>query len=250
MSLSHHSRSMGPLVLFATGAVLFALAVALGLAPMAAAQEEPTIVVDDATVDAGERATVDIVLTETPEGLAGYELTVTLDGDADAQITGAAYPDDLGLTSDPAVDADGQSVRLEGADLAEQIQPGAEAIRLATVNVSAQGAGQVTVDVSNVQVDADGGARVSPAVQAGRLTVRADDPTATPTASGNGENGNGESENGENGNGAGVESSSDTASADEDANATPGADGPGFGALLALAVVALLGGTLTAVRSR
>jgi hypothetical protein len=228
---------MCPPVLLVTGAVLLALA--LGSAPMtAAAQEEPTIVVGDATVDAGERVTVDVVLTETPEGLAGYEVTVTLDGDADARVTGAEYPDALELTSDPAIGTDGQSVRLEAADLEERIQPGATDVRLATVTVSAESAGEATVDVSDVQVDADGGARVSPAVEAGQLTVRAGEPTAT--ASGNGESENSTSE----------ESASDGAPADEDANATSGADGPGFGALLALAVVALFGGTLAAVRSR
>lgn len=104
--------------------------------------------------------------------------------------------------------------------------------------MSAESAGEATVDVSGVQVDADGGARVSPAVEAGQLTVRAGEPTAT--ASGNGESENSTSE----------ESTSDGAPADEGANATSGADGPGFGALLALAVVALFGGTLAAVRSR
>jgi hypothetical protein len=155
-------------------------------------------------------------------------------------VTGAEYPDALELTSDPAIGTDGQSVRLEAADLEERIQPGETDVRLATVTVSAESAGEATVDVSDVQVDADGGARVWPAVEAGQLTVRTGEPTATATASGNGESENSTSE----------ESTSDGAPADEDANATSGADGPGFGALLALAVVALFGGTLAAVRSR
>lgn len=153
-------------------AVLAVAAVTAGTVGVAAAQDngtEPTVVVTDATADPGDNATVEVVLTAAPDGLAGYETRLGL-ADGGARVVDADYPDRFGLTSDPDIGPDGQTVRLEAADLGDQVGPGAENVTLATLTVAA-GSEETAVTVADLRVDADGGARVSPATDPGRLTV-------------------------------------------------------------------------------
>jgi hypothetical protein len=163
-------------------AVVGVLALALGASALtgaAAAQtDSPTIRVESATVQPGETATVDIVLTSAPNGLAGYAIDLSV-GNSNALIEGANYPDTFGLTSEPAVSEDGSSVTLEAADLGEQIQPGATDVVLATVEVSSGMSGDITLSVEPLQFDADGGDSVNPASESGTVTVTAGEDTAS-----------------------------------------------------------------------
>lgn len=163
-------------------AVVGVLALALGASALtgaAAAQtDSPTIRVESATVQPGETATVDIVLTSAPNGLAGYAIDLSV-GNSNALIEGANYPDTFGLTSEPAVSEDGSSVTLEAADLGEQVQPGATDVVLATVEVSSGMSGDITLSVEPLQFDADGGDAVNPASESGTVTVTAGEDTAS-----------------------------------------------------------------------
>ncbi len=218
------------LLLTAALAVCAALAVAAvttGTVGVAAAQDdgaEPTVVVTDAAADPGDNATVEVVLTTAPDGLAGYEARLSL-ADGDARVVGVDYPDRFGLTSDPDIGPDGQTVRLEAADLGDQVGPGAENVTLATVTVAA-GSEETALTVADLRVDADSGARVSPATDPGRLTVdsetrRTGPSSVTPAAQE-------------------TESSSEMTTA-----TTRGQGSPGFGVPAAVAALALvLGGVL------
>lgn len=169
------------------GVLLVALAVGVAIVPIASmattdagaatatatsTAAEPGLVVDDATVESGERATHRIALTDAPDGLAGFELTVELSGDdGTATIANASYPDQYGPTTDPVVSADGQSVTVEAADLTDEVTPGASDVTLATVEVNGTDTGSTALEVAELQVDADGGDRIKPSLEAGTLTV-------------------------------------------------------------------------------
>jgi hypothetical protein len=159
---------------FRTVAALVVLAVVgAALTGAAAAQtDSPTVRVSDATIEEGGGATVEVVLTAAPDGLAGFAVDLTVEGDG-ARIADAGYPDTFGLTSTPEVADDGTSVRLEAADLDEQVQPGATGVVLATVELAGESAGEATLRVEPLQFDADGGASIDPATQAGTVTVGA-----------------------------------------------------------------------------
>ena len=167
-------------------AVLTVAAVVTGTVGVVAAQDdatEPTVAVTDATADPGDNVTVEVVLTAAPDGLAGYETRLSL-ADGDARVVSVDYPDQFDLTTDPDIGPDGQTVRLEAADLGDRIGPGTEDVTLATVTVAA-GSEETAVTVADLQVDADGGARVSPATDPGRLSVdgepqRTDPSSVTP----------------------------------------------------------------------
>jgi len=218
-------RPLRPL-LTAALAVCAALAVAAvtaGTVGVAAAQDdttEPTVAVTDATADPGDNATVEVVLTAAPDGLAGYEARLSL-ADGDARVVGVDYPDQFDLTSAPDIGPNGQTVRLEAADLGDRIGPGTENVTLATVTVAA-GSEETAVTIADLRVDADGGARVSPATDPGRLTVddeaqRTGPPSVTP----------GIQE---------TESSSEMTTA-----TTRGQGSPGFGVPAAVAALVLMG---------
>ncbi|WP_318566661.1 hypothetical protein [Salinigranum marinum] len=164
--------------LAAVGAVVLALCASALTGAAAAQSDSPTITVSSTTVQPGERATVDVVLTSAPEGLAGYAVDLSVEGDGTA-IEGASYPDAFGLTSEPAIGDDGKTVTLEAADLSENVQPGASAVVLATVELSGERVGETTLSLTPVQFDTDGGGSMSPASDAGTVTVAAAGTTAT-----------------------------------------------------------------------
>ncbi|MGQ3411918.1 hypothetical protein ACT4ML_06600 [Natrinema sp. LN54] len=132
----------------------------------------PDLVVDDAAVESGETATHRLALTDAPDGLAGFELTVELSGDdGTATVANASYPDRYTPTTDPAVSADGQSITVEAADLTDEVTPGASDVTLATIEVNGTDAGSTALEVTELQIDADGGDRIEPSLEAGTLTV-------------------------------------------------------------------------------
>lgn len=165
------------------GAVLltFGASVLTGAAVAQTDSDDPTIRVSSATVSPDETATVDVILTSAHEGLAGYAVDLSVEGDG-ATITGASYPDTFGLTSEPAVADDGTSVRLEAADLGENVQPGASAVVLATVELDGESVGETTLAVEPLQFDTDGGGSMTPTSEAGTVTVSADGSVDTAAA--------------------------------------------------------------------
>jgi len=193
---------------------------------------ESTLVVTDSTVEPGTTATHRITLTDAPDGLAGFEVTLELSGDA-ATVSNASYPDAYGLTTEPITSADGRSVTVEAADLTDEVTPGATDVTLATVEVNATetATGSTTLRVAEPQVDADDGGRIEPALESGTLTII-----------------------GENGPKAASSQNEGTESAD--GTASDGSDGtdrsdssepvPGFAAGSAIGAIVVLGAALLA----
>lgn len=167
----------------ATLAVSLACALVLGLAlatiGAATAQEGPTVRVTDASVDPGETTTVRVVLTSAPDGLAGYELVLSVADGETATVAGANYTDAFGLTTDPAVTDDGRTVRLEAADVGGNVEGGATDVTMATVELRGESAGRTAVEIRPVQIDADGGTRMTVSSEPGAVVVG--EPTVTPT---------------------------------------------------------------------
>lgn len=145
-----------------------------------AAQDGPTVQVTDASVDPGGTATARVVLASAPDGLAGYELVLSVEGEA-ATIVGANYTDAFGLTTEPAVSDDGRTIRLEAADVDGNVEAGATDVTLAAVELRGESTGRAGLEVRPVQFDADGGARMNVGVEPGSVVVGEPEPTATPT---------------------------------------------------------------------
>ena len=175
------TRLVAPAVLAVAALVAVTLAVVVGGTAAVAAQDGPAVRVPGTSVDPGETATVRVVLTSAPEGLAGYELVLSLETDGVAAFAGAEYADAFGLTTDPAVGEDGRTVRLEAADVGGNVRPGASNVTLATVELRGVSAGETALEVRPVQFDADGGTPMNVGTDAGVVAVGEPVPTASPT---------------------------------------------------------------------
>ncbi|AUG47259.1 cell surface protein [Haloarcula taiwanensis] len=151
---------------------LVALVCLAGAVPaLAAGQSTPTISIETDSVPAGETMAAPVVLTSAPNGLAGYQLELTVDDPAVAQFENASYPASLGLTTEPVISSDGGTITLEAADLDGQIEPGASDVTLATVQLAGVDGGETQLTVTSSQIDADGGGAVEPTTAPTALAV-------------------------------------------------------------------------------
>ena len=195
---------------------------------------QPTVSVSSATTTVDDTTTVDVVLTEAPDGLSGYYLDLSVDNPEAATVTSANYPDEFGLTTDPAIDTDGQTVTLEAADMEGSISPGATDVTLATVEVASQAAGEVELTVEPQQFDTDDGSRIRPETQSGLLTIEG----GGSDSSGSVGDGSGDSD-------SGGSDASDTGSSASSGGMTTGSFGGSTAVLIGAALVAA--GSLAAV---
>ncbi|MFB6196041.1 MAG: hypothetical protein ABEI80_07700 [Haloplanus sp.] len=190
--MTRHTRSISILAdsrrhSTAVAVVLAALALfgAVATAGTATAQSDrPIIVVTDGTTAADGSTTVGVVLTNAPDGLAGYYLELTVENPKIARIRSASYPDRFGLTSQPRIASDGSAVTLEAADVEGAIEPGATDVTLAMITVAGASPGEVELALEPRQFDADDGSAFSPATQPGTVTVTGSDAASTTTANG------------------------------------------------------------------
>jgi hypothetical protein len=123
------------------------------------------------TVDPSGTATIDLTIDELPQGLAGYDAVVTIADPVVAEITAVSFPSWAGLSNATGVPS--ASVRLSAVDINRQVQPGATGVVLGTITVTGKSPGSATINVENLNVDADGGSRVETTAGSGAITVRA-----------------------------------------------------------------------------
>ncbi|MFC3957392.1 hypothetical protein [Halovivax cerinus] len=144
-------------------------------ATTAAERSNQTILVGDATTTPGQGASVDVVLTDAPDGLAGYELTLTLEGDGVASIQGVSYPSEFGLTSNPVVGPEGRSITVEAADVEDEIVAGDRDVTLVTIDVTGHEPGETSLSVTGARLDADGGDAIDVSDEDGTIAVGGED---------------------------------------------------------------------------
>lgn len=157
------------------------LVVTAGLAGIGATQSSPSVVVQDVQVDPGETADVTLALSEAPNGVAGFDLTVAVVEDSTATITGVQVDQSYGM-SNKSIASDGASAYASGVDTDRVHEAGATDVPLLTVTVEGLQDGETPLDVMNVNIDNDDGNDVNADVEPGTVTVGDGVPeTATPT---------------------------------------------------------------------
>lgn len=185
-SVADHVRLLVALlvVLSTAGLMLGGSALMLGAAtgvPPASVLAGPTLDVGDAATTANETATLDVVLSAAPSGLARYDLTVATGDDSVATIRDVEYPRRLETVDEPVVTDDG-AVRIGAADTGSSVRSGATDVTLATVVVRGEAPGTTTVSVTVERMDDDSDIRISPETSVG--TVRVAGPPGEPTTAG------------------------------------------------------------------
>jgi hypothetical protein len=152
-----------------------------GAVGAAAAQDDPVVTVESTTVAVGANATVNLTLSSAPQGISGYNLTLTVVDPEVATITGVSGPGAFQLSPTDSL-RDGTVANVEAVDLTSSVEPGATDVPLGTVRLRGETDGATTLRVDVLAMDADGGGDVAPATRNGTLTVGEGTDTATPTS--------------------------------------------------------------------
>jgi hypothetical protein len=122
----------------------------------------------DLPLRVGEETTVRICASALPEGLAGFDITLSLQTGGIAEIVSASFPP-FGLTKQPALP--GGSARLRAVDLEQIVSANAEDVLLATLRVRAKLAGTTALSLSVNAMDDDDGNRISLRITPSSLRV-------------------------------------------------------------------------------
>lgn len=129
----------------------------------------PTLVIEDGQVGAGEQSAVAVNFSSLPNGLAGFEFALTVEGDA-ATITSAAVNERLQLSETNVTDG-GRRATFAAVDLNDEFEAGASEVHLATVTVKGQSRGEVEIGLETGSFPNDDGEQIDPAVDAGTVSV-------------------------------------------------------------------------------
>ncbi|WP_440990241.1 thermonuclease family protein [Haloarchaeobius baliensis] len=120
----------------------------------------------------GSAVPADLSLSNAPDGLAGFDVTITV---ADTEVAAAidvsfddAFPDS---TTQADVSDDGGTVSLEAADIEDNVGTGASDITLATLSLEPQSAGSTGVGLGIDALDADDGSVIDAQTSTGDLTI-------------------------------------------------------------------------------
>jgi len=151
-------------------AVALVLATVAATGPVTAVDADPTVTAGNASVERGQAVTVDVSLSDAPDGVAGFNVTVRLTDGAAATITDAELADGFGF-GEAEVVAGGTAVRFKAADVNETVESGASDVALGSVTLRGDRDGEVDLAVSVDRLDDDEGERVHPATDSGRVEV-------------------------------------------------------------------------------
>lgn len=158
-------------------AVLVVTSVSVAAAGTAAG---PTLSASSATTTVDEETTVNVTVSEVPDGLSGFNVTLQVADPDVGSVVDASINDEMGLEEVAIVD-DGAGVRLKAVDIDDVVQSGDGPVTLATVTLrgDATGSSALTIDVD--QVDDDDGNRIGPALGDASLIVEdgSSDPSTT-----------------------------------------------------------------------
>lgn len=93
----------------------------------------PVVKVEDAKGSVGSTIPVNVTMSEAPNGLSGYNITVSLENPKGAEIISVGFPEWAGLHSNSSLPSD--SVWIKATDLNEKVQNGSLNIILGTLSV-------------------------------------------------------------------------------------------------------------------
>ncbi|HMK45985.1 MAG TPA: hypothetical protein VK436_05120 [Methanocella sp.] len=134
-----------------------------------AAASKINLVPGDGSVDPNNTTTYQIVMDSAPDGLAGYDMSISLDNPSVAEIESVSYPSWVTLNQTGSLPAD--NVRINAVDLNSQIQSGSTKIPLANITVKGKNPGTTRINLNVQELDADGGNPINAETNNGQLTV-------------------------------------------------------------------------------
>ncbi|WP_225333375.1 hypothetical protein [Halomicrobium urmianum] len=164
---------MGDTVRVSTVAVATLVVASLGVCAVqgvgAQTADGPTLVIEDGQVGTGEKSAVAVNFSSLPNGLAGFEFGLTVEGEA-ATITGASVDERLQLSGTNVTDG-GRSATFAAVDLNDAFEAGADEVQLASVTVRGQSRGEIEIGLTTGSFPSDEGEQIEPGVETGTVSV-------------------------------------------------------------------------------
>ena len=131
------------------------------------ASSSPTLTVSDGQVYAiGETATINITLSKAPNGLSGYNISISLSNASVAEIISVSFPDWATLHSNSSLPAD--SAWIKAADINDKIKSG-ENITLAILTIRGDNYGDTEIAATVTKMDDDDGNPINPSIKYGKF---------------------------------------------------------------------------------
>ncbi len=121
----------------------------------------------------GSNTTLDIMLNKAPEGLSGYNISLTLSNATVAEIISVSFPAWAAPNSSSSLPRD--SIWLKASDLNNKIQKGAENIILATLTVRGDNMGKTEINPAIISMDDDNGSIIEADTVSGQLEIGSGD---------------------------------------------------------------------------
>jgi PKD repeat protein len=124
---------------------------------------------DDTSVAENHDTVINITVDSLPDGLSGYNFTVSLDDPTVAEIVSIEYPDWATVTENSSLP--GSSVYIKTVDGNHQVEAGAEDVVLASITVSGNEMGTANLILDLNRFDDDNGSEIEAELSAGSLEV-------------------------------------------------------------------------------
>jgi len=143
------------------------------------AYTDPIIFLEDAQIiGIGNITTVNITLNTAPDGLSGYNLTISISNSTIADIQSFAYPIWVSLNDTSSLPS--SIVWIKAVDLNNQIKPGATNISLGTLTLISKELGETAINLSITRIDDDDGYPILATLHNATLQVLPNQPPYTP----------------------------------------------------------------------
>ncbi len=149
-------------------AMLLALVLVLIVYATAFASSSPTVNVGDGQIATDATTTVNITLNEAPDGLSGYNLTISLSNQNVAEIVDVDFPEWATLNDNSTLPAD--SLWMKCVDLKDEVGTGAS-INLGTLTVRGDSPRTTDITATITKMDDDNGNPINPCATPGHLEV-------------------------------------------------------------------------------
>jgi PKD repeat protein len=124
---------------------------------------------EDASVSENHYTDIDITVNSLPDGLSGYNFTVSIADPGVAEIVGISYPSWANLTENSSLPR--SSVYLKTLDGNSQLEAGAEDVVLATITVYGKEMGSTNLTLDIHRLDDDTGSEIEAELAVGTLEV-------------------------------------------------------------------------------
>ncbi|AKB30309.1 cell surface protein [Methanosarcina siciliae T4/M] len=124
---------------------------------------------ENSSVSENESTEINLVASNFPAGLSGYNLTVALDDPTVAEIVDIEYPSWALITENSSLPA--TSIYLKAVDGEDAVKEGAAGVVLATLKVSGKESGSANLSIGVDRLDDDSGDTVEPAFLTGKIEV-------------------------------------------------------------------------------